>query len=135
MPHPHFTNESFQDFLTLSTLYWPRLAAALTAGAIVGLENQVYGKPAGLRTSLLVTVGCCLITIVSIETAHIYGGEPSRITAQILTGIGFIGGGVILRQGSRVTGITTAATIFVCAAIGIVAGTGFVFTSVALGLI
>lgn len=135
MPPSHFANESWPEFLALANLYGPRLGAAIIAGSLIGAENQIYGKPAGLRTSLLVTVSCCLLTIVSIETWHIYGGEPSRITAQILTGIGFIGAGVIFRQREHISGITTAATIFVNAAIGITVGTGFILSGVALALV
>jgi putative Mg2+ transporter-C (MgtC) family protein len=102
---------------------------------LIGAENQVYGKAAGLRTSLLVAVACCVITTISIETSYLYGGEASRITAQIVTGIGFLGGGVILQQRGKVTGITTAASIFVAAAIGIVAGSGFIISAVAIAAI
>src|SRR5438132_6222326 len=121
MPAIHQPNETVQDFFTISELYWPRIVAALIGGGLIGAENQIYGKAAGLRTSLLVAVACCVITSISIETAFLFGGEPSRITAQIITGIGFLGGGVILQQKGKITGITTAASIFVAAAIGIVA--------------
>jgi putative Mg2+ transporter-C (MgtC) family protein len=135
MPVTHHTNENFQDFLTLAEIYWPRVAAAVLGGGLIGAENQIYGKSAGLRTSLLVTLACCVITIISIETAYVFGGEPGRITAQIVTGIGFLGGGVILQQRGRVTGITTAASIFVAAGVGIVAGSGFIFSAVAIGIL
>jgi putative Mg2+ transporter-C (MgtC) family protein len=135
MPPSHFTNESFPDFLAALTVYWPRLLASIVGGGIIGAENQVYGKPAGLRTSLLVSIACCSITIVSIETAYLFNGSPDRITAQILTGIGFIGGGVILRERGKIYGITTAASILVSAAIGIAAGTGFIFSSIAVALL
>src|SRR5438093_6249599 len=94
-------NESIEEFFVISQLYGPRIIAALIGGGLIGAENQIYGKAAGLRTSLLVAVACCVITTISIETAFIYGGEPSRITAQIITGIGFLGGGVILQQKGR----------------------------------
>jgi putative Mg2+ transporter-C (MgtC) family protein len=131
----HHVNESLDEFFAVSQLYGPRIAAALIGGGLIGAENQIYGKAAGLRTSLLVAVACCVITSISIETAFIFGGEPSRITAQIITGIGFLGGGVILQQRGKITGITTAASIFVAAAVGIVAGTGFIFSAVAIGVL
>ena len=131
----HYSNESFQDFLDVAQLYWPRLAAGILGGGLIGAENQIYGKAAGLRTSLLVALAGCVITIISIETAYVFGGEPGRISAQIVTGIGFIGGGVILQQRGKVHGITTAASIFVSAGIGIVAGSGFVFSAIAVGLL
>jgi putative Mg2+ transporter-C (MgtC) family protein len=134
MPLQHF-NESTSDFWEVATLFWPRIAAAIFAGGLIGAENQIYGKAAGLRTSMLVTIGCCVLTICSIETAAIYGGEPSRITAQIVTGIGFLGAGVIMQTRGRVQGITTAASIFVSAGIGIVAGSGFIWSSIAISII
>jgi len=133
MAHP--VNESFDDFLRVAELFWPRIAASVFGGGLIGAENQIYGKAAGLRTSMLVTIGCCMLTIASIETAHVYGGEPGRITAQIVTGIGFLGAGVIMQNRGRVQGITTAASIFVSAGIGIVAGSGWVWSSVAISLI
>jgi putative Mg2+ transporter-C (MgtC) family protein len=135
MPVGHYNNESFQDFLSYAGVYWPRIVSAIVAGGLIGAENQIYGKSAGLRTSLLVTLACCVITIVSIETAYILNGSPDRITAQIITGIGFIGGGVILQQRGKIHGITTAASIFVSAGIGIVAGTGYIFTAVAIAIV
>ena len=131
----HYTNETLQDFQLLAEIYWPRVAAAVIGGGLIGAENQIYGKSAGLRTSLLVTLACAVITIVSIETGYLYGGEPSRITAQIIAGIGFIGGGVILRNRGRIHGITTAASIFVSAGIGIMAGSGFIVSAVAIAIL
>jgi len=135
MPNFHHSNESIQDFLALAEIYWPRVAAAILGGGLIGAENQIYGKTAGLRTSLLVTVACCVLTMISIETAYVFGGEPGRITAQIVTGIGFLCGGVILQQRGKIHGITTAASIFVAAGIGIVAGSGFIFSAVAIGIL
>lgn len=132
MPAGRYSNETIQDFLTIAQVHGPRILAALFGGGLIGAENQVYGKSAGLRTSLLVAVACCVITTISIETSYLYGGEAGRITAQIVSGIGFLGGGVILQQRGRITGITTAASIFVAAAIGIVAGSGFIFSAVAI---
>jgi putative Mg2+ transporter-C (MgtC) family protein len=133
MPHP--INESFDDFLRVAEMFWPRIAAAVFGGGLIGAENQIYGKAAGLRTSMLVTIACCVLTICSIETARIYGGEPGRITAQIVTGIGFLGAGVIMRTKGRVRGITTAASIFVSAGIGIISGSGFIWSSAAVSVI
>ncbi|MDP4200886.1 MAG: MgtC/SapB family protein [Bacteroidota bacterium] len=135
MPANYHSNESFDGFIAMAHAYGPRILSAVLGGGLIGAENQVYGKAAGLRTSLLVTLAGCVITIVSIETSVLFGGEPGRITAQILTGIGFIGGGVILQQRGKIHGITTAASIFVSAGIGIVAGSGFIFSAVAIALI
>ena len=132
MPFPPHSNESLQNFFDLANIFWPRLVAAIACGGIIGLENQIFGKSAGLRTCLMLSISCCIITLISIETAIVYGGEPGRISAQIITGIGFIGAGVIIRQGGKIAGITTASTIFLTAGLGITAGSGFIYTSVAV---
>lgn len=95
----------------------------------IGFEREITNKWAGLRTHLLVSLGSCLFTILSIygfSTAiSIYPmGDPGRVAAQILTGIGFIGGGTVLRQGSSVYGLTTAATLWMVASIGMACGCG-----------
>jgi putative Mg2+ transporter-C (MgtC) family protein len=100
-----------------------RLLLAAGLGAAIGLEREYRQKPAGLRTNMLIALGSALFTIVSIAMAR-SGGTPDRITAQIVTGIGFLGGGAILRSGTGVHGMTTAATIWVNAAIGMAAGAG-----------
>jgi putative Mg2+ transporter-C (MgtC) family protein len=100
-----------------------RLLLAAGLGAAIGIEREYRQKPAGLRTNILIAVGSALFTIVSLELAR-HGGSPDRITAQIVTGIGFLGGGCILRTGKAVQGMTTAATIWVNAAVGIAAGAG-----------
>lgn len=105
-----------------------RLSAAILFGFGIGLERELTNKYAGLRTHILVCLGSCIFTILSIFAfpAAVYGshGDPARISAQILTGIGFIGGGTVLRHGSSVSGLTTAATLWVSAAIGMACGTG-----------
>jgi putative Mg2+ transporter-C (MgtC) family protein len=100
-----------------------RLLAAAGLGAALGLEREYHHKPAGLRTNILIALGSALFTIVSIELAR-SGGTSDRVAAQIVTGVGFIGGGAILRNGDSVRGMTTAATIWVNAAIGMAVGTG-----------
>jgi putative Mg2+ transporter-C (MgtC) family protein len=101
-----------------------RLLLAAVLGAIIGYQRERAGKPAGLRTHILISVGAALFTVIS---AYGFGGasDPSRIAAGIVTGIGFIGAGVILyaRQ-EMVAGLTTAATIWVVAGIGLAAGAG-----------
>jgi putative Mg2+ transporter-C (MgtC) family protein len=100
-----------------------RLLLAAALGAAIGLEREYWRKPAGLRTNILIAVGSALFTTVSIAMAA-HGGTPDRIAAQVVTGVGFLGGGAILRSGIRVKGMTTAATIWVNAAIGMAAGAG-----------
>lgn len=100
-----------------------RMASAAALGGIVGLERTLRHKPAGLRTNMLIAMGSALFTVLSIEVGR-ETHEPTRIMAQIITGIGFIGGGAILRSGLTVIGLTTAATIFVVAGIGMAVGAG-----------
>lgn len=103
-----------------------RLLLALGLGASIGLEREIRGRPAGLRTSAFICFGAALFTIVSTVLAHAHGGDPQRIAAQIIPGIGFLGAGAILRERGSITGLTSAATVFVVASIGMAAGGGLV---------
>jgi putative Mg2+ transporter-C (MgtC) family protein len=100
-----------------------RLLVAAVLGGTIGVEREIRHKPAGLRTQILITLGAALFTILSIDFAGA-AGSSDRIAAQIVTGIGFLGGGAILRSGTSVHGMTTAATIWVNAAIGMASGAG-----------
>jgi len=102
-----------------------RLALAALLGGAIGVEREYRRKPAGLRTNILIALGSALFSILSIELGTA-AGSPDRIAAQVVTGVGFLGAGAILRSGSgdNVHGLTTAATIFVNAAIGMAAGLG-----------
>lgn len=108
-----------------------RLSLAAFLGGIVGLERELSHKPAGLRTNMLICMGAALFTIISTETVRAFGaGDPARIAAQIIPGIGFIGAGVVIRARGAIIGITSAATIFVVASIGMAAGSGLIVTSI-----
>jgi putative Mg2+ transporter-C (MgtC) family protein len=100
-----------------------RLVTAALLGALIGIEREVHQKSAGLRTNILIAVGSALFTLMSIEMAG-PGGDPGRIAAQIVTGIGFLGAGAIMRRQGGVHGLTTAATVWVNAAVGVAAGGG-----------
>lgn len=105
-----------------------RLLLAAGLGAAIGIEREYHQKPAGLRTNILIALGAALFTTVSLDLA--YGnGTPDRVAAQIVTGVGFLGGGAILRSGRTIHGMTTAATIWVNAAIGMTAGAGLKMTA------
>src|SRR5574344_2050913 len=112
-----------------------RIITAVLLGFAIGLERELTNKYAGLRTHLLVCLGSDLFTILSIyafpmavESLNPQGyGDPARIAAQILTGIGFIGGGTVLRHGESVSGLTTAATLWVAASIGMACGAGLTY--------
>ena len=97
-----------------------RLLLAAALGAAIGMEREIRQKPAGLRTNILIAVGAALFSIVSLRIA----GGSDRIAAQIVTGVGFLGAGAIMRGRTNVHGLTTAATIWVNAAIGTAAGLG-----------
>jgi putative Mg2+ transporter-C (MgtC) family protein len=94
---------------------------AIVLGGAIGLERELSGKPAGLRTNILICVGATLFTALSLELAGARG-DPARVAAQILPGVGFIGAGTILHARGSVTGLTSAATIWVVAAIGMALG-------------
>lgn len=128
-------NEGFATFLDTMAHYGPRLIAALVAGMIIGLEGEIFRRAAGLRTTILVMLGTTLFAIISVVVAKTHGGDPARIAAQIVTGIGFLGAGVIMHSGGEVHGITTAATIFTTAAIGVTIGFGYIWTGVSLSLV
>ena len=100
-----------------------RLALATLLGAAIGLERSYRRKPAGLRTNLLITLGSAVFSILSLELGGA-AGSPDRVAAQVVSGVGFLGAGAILRSGANVQGLTTAATIWVNAAIGMAAGVG-----------
>jgi putative Mg2+ transporter-C (MgtC) family protein len=100
-----------------------RLALAAVLGGAIGLEREYHHKPAGLRTNMLIALGSALFSILSVELGA-GAGSPDRIAAQVVTGIGFLGAGAILRSGENIHGLTTAATIWVNAAIGMAAGLG-----------
>ncbi len=106
---------------------------SFVCGAIVGFEREKGHKPAGLRTQILICVGSAIFTVVSmLPTLGIR--DPARIAAQIVTGVGFLGAGSILRDHKQITGLTTAATIWTVSAIGIVVGAGYVTAGVLLSL-
>ena len=101
-----------------------RLVVAMVLGAVIGLERELQRMPAGFRTHALVSLGAAIFTIVS---AHAFAGpgtDPTRIAAQVVSGIGFLGGGAILHYGGTVRGLTTAASLWAVAGVGMAAGAG-----------
>src|SRR5437868_8667059 len=101
-----------------------RLLLAAVLGGVIGLERELKHRAAGLRTNILICVGSALFTVLSIFVASRFGGDHGRIAAQIIPGIGFIGAGTLLRARGSITGLTTAATVFMVAAVGMAIGTG-----------
>lgn len=115
--------------LVLSDLW--RLLAAIAAGALVGLERELADKPAGFRTNVLVCLGAALFTLISVRladsavvTESAFRPDRTRIAAQIVTGVGFLGAGAIIRKRGSVVGLTTAATIWAVASVGMAFGAG-----------
>lgn len=106
---------------SIAPFTWPQLGSALLVGLIVGLERQVRGKPVGIRTSTLITLGTYIYTVIGTQFTGA-AVDSSRIIGQIITGIGFIGAGVMLSRDGNVLGVTSAATIWVLAAIGVCIG-------------
>jgi putative Mg2+ transporter-C (MgtC) family protein len=125
---------SFDPLDPGSVEFWLRLGTAIFSGGIIGLERQLRGKAAGIRTSILI----CLGTELFVGLGSSFGGDrvdPTRVLGQVVTGIGFLGGGVILAREGAVIGVTSAAVIWVLAALGALIGLGHLLASVVLTLL
>jgi len=116
----------------LSHIIMGKLLLASGLGGMIGFERALRHKAAGLRTNMFICVGSALFTIISVELDRRMkmGGDPARIAAQIIPGIGFIGAGAIIRERGSVVGLTTAATIFAIASVGMAVGVGMYFTAI-----
>ncbi|MBW3163752.1 MgtC/SapB family protein [Ferrimonas balearica] len=106
------------EWLSIAPFEWPRIGAALFCGFIVGLERQIRGKPVGIRTSSLIVLGTHLFIVASM-TMNNEMTDTSRIIGQVVTGVGFLGAGVMLARDGIVVGVTSAATIWALAGIGV----------------
>ena len=107
-----------------------RLGVAFLLGAIIGVERELDNQPAGLRTNIILVMGSALAMILSVSLAHRYApvggmGDPARLAAQVISGIGFLGAGAILHAGVNIRGLTTAATLWTMAVVGLAVGAGF----------
>jgi putative Mg2+ transporter-C (MgtC) family protein len=114
--------------------FWLRLGTAVLCGGVIGLERQLRGKAAGIRTSILI----CLGTQLFVTLGSSFGGDrvdPTRVLGQVVTGIGFLGGGVILAREGAVVGVTSAAVIWVLAALGSLIGLGHMVAAMVLTLV
>ncbi|HEY3011706.1 MAG TPA: MgtC/SapB family protein [Gemmatimonadales bacterium] len=114
--------------------FWLRLGAAILCGGIIGLERQLRGKAAGIRTSILI----CLGTELFVGLGSSFSGDrvdPTRVLGQVVTGIGFVGGGVILARDGAVVGVTSAAVIWMLAALGSLIGLGHLLAAIVLTLV
>lgn len=124
--------KEFSNELSIILPMCLKVLVATICGAIVGWEREKKNKVAGLRTNILICVGSAIFTIGSFYATSLYGGDPTRILSTIVTGMGFLGGGVIMKEGDRIIGITTAAFIWVISAIGILSGMGLVLIPILL---
>ncbi|MFO7607070.1 MAG: MgtC/SapB family protein [Desulfurivibrionaceae bacterium] len=118
----------------LSELFWLKIFVTLLCGGLIGFERQWRGKPAGIRTSILI----CLGTEIFVSFGAMLDGpaaDPARVVGQVITGVGFLGAGVIMGKEGIVKGVTSAAVIWILAAIGVVIGMGYLFTALALTLV
>jgi putative Mg2+ transporter-C (MgtC) family protein len=114
--------------------FWLHLGTALLCGGAVGLERQLRGKASGARTSILICLGTSLFVSLG-ATASPERSDPTRVLGQVVTGIGFLGAGVILTREGRVLGVTTAAVIWVLAAIGCLIGVGYLASAIVITLV
>jgi putative Mg2+ transporter-C (MgtC) family protein len=116
-----------------------KLLLAVLLGGIIGFEREIAGKPAGLRTNILICIGACLLMDMSTRIGLLPSGarigDPARIAAQVVSGVGFLGAGTIMQSQGVVTGLTSAATIWVVAAIGMTVGAGYYVEGVGAGLL
>lgn len=107
----------------LDAALWSRVGAALLCGGIVGFERQLRGRPAGVRTSSLICLGTAMFVYLGMSLRE-EGGDATRVLGQVVTGVGFLGGGVIMTRDGLVTGVTSAAVVWVLAAVGAAIGAG-----------
>lgn len=120
-----------RTLLDISPFGWAELGTVLLCGFIIGLERQLRGKPAGIRTSILIVMGTYVFIAASMSVNSTMT-DPSRIIGQVITGVGFLGAGVILARDGMVLGVTSAATIWVLAAIGVCIGIGLDLVAIKL---
>jgi putative Mg2+ transporter-C (MgtC) family protein len=114
--------------------FWSRIGAALLCGGSIGLDRQLRGKAAGMRTSILICLGTAIFVALGASFAP-QQSDPTRVLGQVVTGIGFLGAGVILAREGRILGVTTAAVIWMLAAVGSLIGLGYLRAAVVLTLI
>ena len=122
------------SLLSIEPYSWASIGTAMFCGAIIGLERQLRGKPVGIRTSAIITIG----TYLFLATSFLVQGElidHTRVIGQVITGIGFLGAGVMLAKNGAVVGVTSAATIWVLAAIGVMIASNYLLPAIKLSLL
>ena len=135
---------NFNEMLTTTEITWQvamvRIVVSFVIGMLVGIERETHDQPAGLRTHILISVGATVVMLISIfipqTFTELQNGDPGRIAAQVVSGIGFLGAGAILKYGADVKGLTTAASIWAMAALGLAVGAGmFIVAFIGAGVI
>ena len=124
-----------QFFDPFALPFWMTVGMAIACGGIIGLERQLRGKPAGIRTSILICLSTTIFIHLGALTSGELGSDATRVLGQVVTGVGFLGAGVIISREGTVTGVTTAAVVWALAAIGATIGFGFYKGAFALSLI
>ena len=125
---------TFDHFWDISPFDWHAIAAAVLCGAIIGLERQLRGKPVGIRTASLITLGTYLFLVTAFNLQGTVV-DPSRVVGQVITGIGFLGAGVMLAKDGAVVGVTSAATIWVLASLGVMIAAGHLGASYKMAIL
>ncbi len=121
-------------FNPLQPEFWATLGVSILCGAIIGCERQFRGKPAGIRTSILICMSTAIFIHLGVANVGEHG-DPTRVLGQLVTGVGFLGAGVMLSRNGIVTGVTTASVIWVLAGIGAAVGFGHLLGALALSLV
>ena len=121
------------DFIiqAIYPLSWVQIGTAMLCGGLLGLERQARGRPVGVRTSIMICLGCEIFVHLG-TTISGPGSDPTRVLGQVITGIGFLGAGVMLGRGNYVMGVTSASVIWIMAAVGAVIGLGYISAAITL---
>jgi len=125
---------TFADIISIAPFEWKAVLTSLACGGIIGLERQLRGKPVGIRTSALIVLGTYIFIAASMLVSTT-ATDPSRIIGQVITGIGFLGAGVMLARDGMVWGVTSAATIWSLASIGVCIAIGYDLVAIKLSLV
>jgi putative Mg2+ transporter-C (MgtC) family protein len=125
---------NLSNFIAIAPFTWGAIASSLLCGTIIGLERQLRGKPVGIRTSSLITLGTYLFVASSIVVSSAVS-DPTRTIGQVVTGVGFLGAGVMLAKDGMVIGVTSAATIWALAALGVCIAIGYNLTAIKLAIL
>ena len=125
---------NFADIISIAPFDWQAVGTSLACGGIIGTERQLRGKPVGIRTSALITLGTYIFIAASMLVSN-SATDPSRIIGQVITGIGFIGAGVMLARDGMVLGVTSAATIWTLASIGVCIAIGYDIVAIKLSIV